>query len=430
MPHSAGGGSHGGGFRSTGFIGSAITGRRLNGTERPKSQWFAGSRLYLKHNSDGSDEYVYANSMPVKARLAPIIVMTIIYSLLFPLMGRSVYELAPHKINAVYSDAPSVYDEINAIKNKEELTDAITEYQKATGICPVIYTVYKDDYTRTMKEVAYDKYVGTFADEQHFLILYAVSKDDQTLLNEGKISVPNYTWEAVQGNETDLLMSQKVFREFAGIVQSDLESGKDPGTAFSEAFRFAQKQTSSAMISNAIMVYAPILVAAAFFIGLLAFFVRKFWKEKDAVYEQIHMGSDPNEFSGGYSGNITGKPRTTAVSEIRISKTRGIGSVIGSIISAVLTVAGIVMLALGIAFVVHPATDTGFGIFFVVLGVFWIVMGILGLTAFISTLSNIRKFKKNMKASAPESKDVKKDNEPKTAAEDEDYERMKRHGFE
>ena len=57
-------------------------------------------------------------------------------------------------------------------------------------------------------------------------------------------------------------------------------------------------------------------------------------------------------------------------------------------------------------------------------------MGILGLTAFISTLSNIRKFKKNMKASAPESKDVKKDNEPKTAAEDEDYERMKRHGFE
>ena len=394
MPHLAGGGSHGGGFRSTGFIGSAITGRRLNGTERPKSQWFAGSRLYLKHNSDGSDEYVYANSMPAKAKLAPIIVITIIYSLLLPLMGRSVYELAPHKINAVYSDAPSVYDEINAIKNKEELTDAITEYQKATGICPVIYTVYKDDYTRTMKEVAYDKYVGTFADEQHFLILYAVSKDDQTLLNEGKISVPNYTWEAVQGNETDLFMSQEIFRMFGNTVQTELEQGSDPGAAFSNAFRVAQEQAGSAWVSGTVMVYAPILVAAAFFIGLLAFFVRKFWKEKDAVYEQIHKGSDPNEFSGGYSGNIAGRTGTASVPEIKISSTRGIGSFIGSVISAVLTVAGIAMLVLGIALIVHPATDTGFGIFFVVLGVFWIVMGILGLTAFISTLSNIKKAKK------------------------------------
>ena len=428
MPHSAGGGSHGGGFRSGGFSGSFITGRKVRGSYLARSQWFAGSRLYLKHNSSGSDEYVYANSMPVKAKLAPIIVMLVIYSFLFPLMGRSVYELAPHKIIPVYSDAPAVYDEINAIKNEEELKSAITEYQKATGICPVIYTVYKDDYTRTMREVAYDKYVGTFTDEQHFVIIYAVSKEDQAKLNNGEIKVPGFTWEAVQGNETDILMSPAIFKDFASMAHSNLELGVDPGTAFANAFRTAAESADSARFSGAIKVYAPILVAAAFFIGLLAFCVRRFWKEKDAVYEQIPMGSDPNEFSGGYSGNVAGKPRA-AVPEIKISKTKGIGSLIGAIISAVLTVAGIAMLGLGIALIVHPETDKGFGVFFVVLGVFWIVMGILGMTAFITTLSNIRKFKKSMKK-APESQAVKQENKTKTAIEDEDYERMKRRGFE
>ena len=394
MPHLAGGGSHGGGFRSTGFVGSGITGKRLKGSDFAKSQWFAGSRLYLKHNSDGSDEYVYANSMPVKAKLAPIIVMLVIYSFLFPLMGRSVYELAPNKIIPVYSDVPAVYDEINAIKNKDELTDAITEYQKATGICPVIYTVYKDDYTRTMKQVAYDKYVGTFTDEQHFVIIYAVSKEDQAKLNNGEIKVPGFTWEAVQGNETDILMSPAIFKDFGSVAHSNLELGVDPGTAFANAFRTAAERADSARVSGAIKVYAPILVAAVFFIGLLAFCVRRFWKEKDAVYEQIPLDSNPNEFSGGYSGNVAGKTRTV-VPEIKISKTKGIGSLIGTIISAVLTVAGIAMLGLGIAFIVHPETDNGLGIFFAVLGVFWIVMGILGMIAFITTYSNIQKYKKS-----------------------------------
>ena len=428
MPFSSGGGSHGGGFHGgIGFHGG--TGHTLNSRTLVKTQWFAGSRLYLKRNADGYYEYVYANMMPRKAGLAPVVVLTILFSFLFPMLGRTAYELAPHKLDAVYSGVPAVNDDIDVIDNDEALNKALSEYQQETGICPVIYTVYKEDYTGSLKDYTYNKYVGTFADEQHFVIVYAVSKEDAALLKDKKITVPNYEWEAVQGDETAVIISGKVFKGFGNIVQTELEEGSDPGIAFSEAFRYAQGQTDSAIATGAITTFAPMVLAALFFIGMLVIFVVRYWKDKDVYYVEAPAGSDPRKMSGGYSGDVTFKTQT-AVPKVKIGKSQVAVPLIGLIITIVMILAGIASMVLGAALIAVPETDTGLGIFFVVLAAFWIIMGTIGMVAFISSLNKLKEAKTRMKASAPETKEVKQKSNTKAADEDEDYKRMKKRGFE
>ena len=425
MPHSSGGGSSGGGFHGGfGYRGSLNT---LRPRTLVKTQWFAGSRLYLKRNPEGYYEYVYSNMLPSKAKLAPIVLMTFFLSFLFPMMGRTMYELAPGKINPVYSDMPAVHDEINIINDDEGLAKAISEYQQETGICPVIYTVYKDDYTGNLKDYTYNKYVGTFPDEQHFVIVYAVSKEDAALLNDGKITVPDFAWEAVQGDETDVYITVKLFNGFGNVAQNELMKGTDPGIAFSEAFRYALDQKDSVLATRIIELYAPVVFVGLVFVGVFVFFIVRYWKEKDVVYEEIPMGSAPKDVSGGYSGNVKGKP--VELPEFKLSKTKGVVSSIGIAIAVILCLAGIAMLALGIALAVKPITDTGLGVFFIVLGAFWILMGGLGIINFVTTLSKFKKTTLKPKASAPESKSGQKKSDTVTA-EDDDYNRMKNRGFE
>ena len=75
-------------------------------------------------------------------------------------------------------DWDALFDDV--IDNEADLEDVLEEFNDMTGICPVIYTVYTEEYDRRyadLESYAYDYYVDNWSDEQHYLIVYAIPED-------------------------------------------------------------------------------------------------------------------------------------------------------------------------------------------------------------------------------------------------------------
>lgn len=430
MPHFSGGGSGGGGFHG-GFSGGAFRGI-YNGNRQYSTQWFAGSRIYLKHYGDGrSDEYIYAHSMPRKTGLAPIIVLSLLGALFLPMMGRSVYEVCPKKIVPAATDIPAVYDDIDVIRDDDALTDTLKEYQELTGICPVIYTVYKGSYYDTLSNYTMTLYTNNIKDEHHFVIVYSVSEEDSDLVEKGLIDQAYFSWAAVQGDDTDPYITKEMFNTFGGIVQEGLEKGDDPGDVFNSAFRFAieySKNGAFNRFTGVLGAFLPIVAVGGIFIIALAILFRRYLKDNQAVYVEVSKDSVPSDIEGGYSGNHAVKAgNNPAANIVTVKKTPKIARAIGILISLPFVFAGLAVSVIGISMLLNPANDKGIAIQLTICGIFTLVISSLLLISFVSSL---------VKAGRAEDKiieDNKRKAKEKGSSEDKDeeeYRKMKRRGFE
>ena len=271
MPHSSGGGSHGGGSHGGGSQGSS--------GPRVSRSYYPGARRYLRHHrNSGLDEYVYASSKPRRANLSSIIILIIFFAIFALGIGASTFNDMPKRLNGLY-DNPAVHDDIDVIKDDEALTQTLKDYYVLTGICPVVYTVYDEQWSsrnpnldviyEDLETYTYFKYVDNFEDEKHFVIVYSVPMEGQELYEQGKIDVPDYSWEAVQGDDTDPIITESMFRKFSNIVQVNLEKGRDPGKAFEAAFEYAFENAESKLnpsvgswIANSLSSMFPLLFVA------------------------------------------------------------------------------------------------------------------------------------------------------------------------
>ena len=388
MPHVSGGGSGGGGFHG-GFSGGSFRGSNI-GKGFYSDRWFAGSRIYLKHYGDKrSDEYVYANSMPRKTGLAPVIVLSLLGALFLPMIGRSVYEVCPKKIVPAVTDIPEVYDGINVIEDDEKLTDTLTEYQELTGICPVVYTVYKESYEGYLSDYTMNLYRNTYQDEHHFVIVYSVSASDTALVEEGKLDHANFNWTAVQGDDTDPYITKEMFNTFGEIVQEGLEKDDDPGVVLNNAFRFAIEDVgNNAMkrFTQVLVAFLPLVAVAGLFILILVILFRRYFIDNRAVYVEVTEDSVPYDIEGGYSGNhIVKNSNNPAANIITVKKTPKIARAIGILISIPFVLAGIAVSAVGIGMLANPANDKGIAIQITIFGIFTLIMSLLLLMTFISS---------------------------------------------
>ena len=180
MPHSSGGGSHGGGSHGGSHGGSS--GPHIS------THYFAGARRYRKHHiSTGRDEYIYASSKPQKAGLGSVIFMSIFSAIFLGGTGMAVLGNLPGKLKTHYLDTPAVHDSIDVIADDDALTGTLCEYQELTGICPVIYTTYheewKSDY-EDLESYSYYMYTSNFKDEAHFVIVYSIPVSDLEFIQE------------------------------------------------------------------------------------------------------------------------------------------------------------------------------------------------------------------------------------------------------
>ncbi|MCR5329399.1 MAG: hypothetical protein K6E12_11210 [Saccharofermentans sp.] len=482
MPHSSGGGSHGGGFHGGGSHGGS--GNRVS------SHYFSGARRFRKHYSDGRpDEYVYARRKPDRTGITSVIVVTL-FSAVFVFMGlignRPVFA---QKLTPEYSDEPAIHDDTGVIDNGDELLNTLDEYCYTTGICPVIYTVYDEEWNSSytdLEDYAFGTYVNNYPDEQHFVIVYSIPKSQAEGVKDGSVTVPDYSWEAVQGDDTDEIITEQVFEKFGKTVQRRLEAGKGPGEAFDSAFAESTEKLAKDMNPNAVRrvfkmlsAYIPFLIVLAFFILVIVLTVKSYIKDRGVVFEEVPLdeghgsssgvkaayinadGKDDEQNSqginiGGYAsaGNRSGG--NGYHKSVSLDTEKAGSKLTGAIMFVAIIpffVAGIIMLIVGIN-MIKAGFDNNFGYTLLGFAVMWLIMLIIISFKFIRSIIRLRR-KENEPAQVsyptseypqpvfPEQNDqadfsTDRQFDPQffqsarsdIEADDEDYKRMKRQGFE
>lgn len=404
MPHSSGGGSHGGGSHGGGSHGGGSR-------SRVSDHYFYGARRYRRHHRHGGhDEYVYSSSRPQKTSLSSVILIAVIGAVFLGAVGLGTRSEVPHKLNGLY-DSPEVYDDADLIADDDALKETIKDYYVLTGICPVIYTVYDEDWSYTNPELtevyedletyAYCRYVDNFRDEKHFVIVYSIPERDAGRLSSGEITVPDFKWEACQGDDTDPILTEGMFRRFANLVQDDLENGSDPGDAFITGFRFAISDAESKLnpaspqrILGAVRSLLPMLFVAGLIVPMLVITVRQYLRDRDVDYEEVPLdSSDVTPGTGGsgiqvsgYAGNSAGYHRSFSESTSNLTKA---GSIFGLVFLIPFVVTGLIFIGAGIFSLAKM--DTEVGIFILFFGIIWTLMSGGMLVAMLTGLAKVRK---------------------------------------
>lgn len=287
MPHSSGGGSHGGGSHGGGSRG---------GGPRVSTHYFRGSRRYRRRNNKtGDEDYIYASSDPGKSSFVPFIVMVVYVSVFFILSLFVSISGIPGKLKTNRQDKPEIYDDINVFDNCDELTEKLEDYYELSGICTVIYTVYSDEWDsfESLEDYSYFKYTSNFSDENHFVIVYSIPREDAALLSMGE--VPDYAWEATQGDNTDPFIRTRYFKRFADRVQSDMERADNPGEAFEDAFDVLIKYAKLSLEDGdfrkiaTLKAFEPLMYATVAAVPIFTLFFVKLYRRKEYAFEEVPL---------------------------------------------------------------------------------------------------------------------------------------------
>ena len=307
MPHSSGGGSHGGG--SHGGSHGRGSGNHVS------HHYFPGARRYRRHRHGYDDEYVYARSKPQKVGIFTVILVLAFSGFAGFGTCTALGDKIPHKLDPVYtSPAAHVEDKIDVFADDEKLEQALEQFEEVSGICPVVYTVYNEDWINEyadLESYTYSMYVDNYPDEQHFVIVYSIPEDQAEAFASGELDVPDYAWEAVQGDETDPILTEGTFRHFARRLQDRLEEGEDPGKAIAESFEditgsidgtlnFRSPLNVISMVFNVM----PLIIALLIMGFASVIVIRQFIKDRNTEYEEVPLDVDPQQ--SVYTGTGTG----------------------------------------------------------------------------------------------------------------------------
>ena len=416
--------------------------------------------------------------MPRRANLSSIILLVVMFGFFLFGIGASVFNDRPKRLNGLY-DNPAVHDDIDAIKDDDALTQTLKDYYVLTGICPVVYTVYDEQWSsrnpdldviyEDLETYAYFKYTDNFPDEKHFVIVYSVPMEGQELYEQGKIDVPDYSWEAIQGDDTDPIITESMFKKFSDIVQVNLEKGKDPGVAFDAAFQYALENaegrlnpSAGSWIVSSLSSMFPLLFVAGIFIPMIVISIRNYKKDKDVEYTEVPLdGSEGVSGTGAGGPSVSGYAATSSGYSRSFSETASTVSKVGSIFSIIFIIpfliTGVGITVVGLA--TYNNADSNMGIFFIGFGVLW---SVLSFYLFFKTIKNLVK-SKNKADATPLTAEYPKAEYPKAEYpnaeypsaparpqepqaefdpqffqpaksniedDDEEYKRMKRKGFE
>ena len=445
MPHSSGGGSHGGGSHGGSHGGSS--GPHIS------THYFAGARRYRKHHiSTGRDEYIYASSKPQKAGLGSVIFMSIFSAFFLGVTGIVALQNVPHKLKAKYMDVPTVYDSIDVIEDDVSLVRTLNKYQDLTGICTVIYTTYDEDwneYYEDLEAYTFHEYTAFYKDEAHFVIVYSIPVNERVLIDEDPDYIPDYSWEAVQGDDTDPIITETFFKRFADIVQDGLEDGDNPGEAFNNAFKYANKNAESKLkpgsVSRVLSVagsLAPLLLVAGF-LGLFLFLsIKQYRKDKYIEYEEVPLDVEPQQpATGNYHSKYVSYDLSKGGPVPKGAK------ILTLAITIPFAVIGISLIGAGIGMVSNADRSTG--IFMLLFGIFWTAIIAVTIIKMIVAFAKAKKKTEDTPSAVSKPVDTTPQPQPVPAQEqpqfdpqyfsnpqsniendDEDYKRMKRQGFE
>ncbi len=312
MAHRSGGGSHSGGHHGGG--GHHSSGGRSGLTY--SSSPFYNSRKFRYYDRKGRERYIYCNGVPQKSGIVSLIV-GLLFLLPFLLVG--VFTLivpffssaAPKPLNPVYEPtAVHIMDEAGVIDNEDSLESVLQEFEDKTGISPYVMTVYDDNWEHfdELWDYAYYIYINTFSDEQHFLIVYSEPE------NAAELDFVDWSWEGIQGDETDPILTESKVDRFGNYLQNNLYRND---ISVGEAFRNTFENSLSYMMERdsngdetSMLIFGVIwnIFLIIFVISIIGSFITG-----NRDYQEVPMEGSSNTVPGamGYGNNTAYQNGTT-----------------------------------------------------------------------------------------------------------------------
>lgn len=241
MAHRSGGGSHGGGSHGSHGGGSRSHGSS-GGSSGPRISRtpFPNSRRFMYYDRRGVQRYIYSDRMPAKMSFSSFL-FNMIFFIPFVALGGYIFitsimlSLPPKPLVPEYAPVNThIEDNIGVIHNNSTLEKSLQDFEDLTGISPYVMTVYDSDWNTHFGELweyAYSIYVNNFNDEQHFLIVYSEPK------NADELDFVDWSWEAIQGDDTDPILTEDNFWRFQDELHKNLlKDSISVGEAFEIAF--------------------------------------------------------------------------------------------------------------------------------------------------------------------------------------------------
>lgn len=209
MPHSSGGGFHGGGYHG-GSHGSFSSGSGSSTNKSYSRVRFTGARTFCYYKNNQIN-YVYSNkdltkkgpsvSVPLAIRIFMVIsLIVIILVSLWISMPKPKYPSSLLKSNRIL-----IEDDVDIFTDKEEkaLKDTLSKFYDETGIPVGVCTIHHGQANSTLSNYAYNRYLDTYRDEGHWLLVISVRNDD----TDPHGMTPKWKFEGMQGNNTDYILS-------------------------------------------------------------------------------------------------------------------------------------------------------------------------------------------------------------------------------
>ena len=224
MPHGSGGGSHSGGSHHSSHHSSSHGGSHSGGYHGPRMSRrpFPHARRFRYYDTRGMAHYIYSDSTPKPQSLASLIT-SIIFLIPFLAAGILILSLIfqefspPKPVTQNYIDnGIYIEDRASVFQNTAQLDASLRNFKEKTGIAPYVITVYDSDWEEnynSLESYAYSLYVNRFSDEKHFLVVYSEPE------NADSLEFVDWSWEGMQGDDTDNIITTANFSKF----QSDLQ---------------------------------------------------------------------------------------------------------------------------------------------------------------------------------------------------------------
>jgi len=117
-----------------------------------------------------------------------------------------------------YDTRITITDNACCLQDSAALMDTPQSFFDTTGITPAIRTDLNDAWQKNytaLEPYAYDLYVNSYSDEKHWLIVYTQPESPDPAFND-------WYWESIQGDRTDLILTDDVTLAFTAALQKAL----------------------------------------------------------------------------------------------------------------------------------------------------------------------------------------------------------------
>lgn len=239
--------------------------------------------------NDGTDRYVEKNSKPILVTLGSIFAVAIVALAISGLVGMSLHSLTPAKLPMDnVQDIETIHDDAMLLQDQDMVNAKLTEFRDLTGICPVVYTAYDEDWQEmfpSLEIYAEYLYYSNYNDLQHFVIVFSIPGSDAGMTARGE--KPHYAFEIHQGKSTEAILGSILVGKFKSNIIENISNGSGFDGAVVNSMEMVRADAYGRMnpstarrAVNLGIAFLPMVITVVFFTVWIVRVIRKYVRER------------------------------------------------------------------------------------------------------------------------------------------------------